>query len=504
LTDTIIKSVIVVGGGLAGLSAGCALSEAGFKVTLLERRPYVGGRASSYEHPGTGEIVDNCQHVLLGCCTNLIDLYRRTGVESKIRWFDRLTFLEPGGRATKLQPSFWPSPFHSTVSFLSAAMLSLGDKLSVSNALMKFARGIPEDNPAESFAQWLKRNGQSKRAIRHFWEPVLVSALNEDLDRISIRYAAQVFRESFLKSAAAGRMGVPSVPLTELYSAAIGYIEARGGSVKLRTSVDSVRPSANGIEVTAGSETFAADAVVMAVPWGTLTKFVQSCDPEEPEISALAGKLEHLESSPITGIHLWFDRQITDLDHAVLLDRTIQWMFHKSKLHPSRENGAGSYVELVVSASKSLVEKQRQEIIDLAVAELAEFFPELKQAKLLKATVIKEIYATYSVQPGSDRYRPSTYSPWPNVFFAGDWIETGWPATMEGAVRGGYIAAEALANVAGQPRAFVVPDLPARGFMRFLGSGSARKSAPVAFPEKRSEWCLSTKAPASEKVKTVL
>jgi zeta-carotene desaturase len=181
------------------------------------------------------------------------------------------------------------------------------------------------------------------------------------------------------------------------------------------------------------------------------------------------------EASPITGIHLWFDREITPLPHAVLLDRTIQWMFQKSRLHEGRFNEdraderPGSYLELVVSASRSLVERSRQEIIDLALAELAEFFPAAKEAKLLKATVVKEVYATYSVVPGLDPYRPAFQTAWPRLFLAGDWTGTGWPATMEGAIRSGYLAAESLTQAAGAPQKILAPDLPARGLMRIFG-----------------------------------
>ena len=180
--------------------------------------------------------------------------------------------------------------------------------------------------------------------------------------------------------------------------------------------------------------------------------------------------LGRLTTSPITGIHLWFDREISDLDHAVLLDRTVQWMFHKSRLIQAREKGNGSYVELVVSSSKSLVEKPRAEIVDLAVRELKEFFPGAHHANLLKATVIKEVHATYSPRPGVDQNRSRPETAWPRIFLAGDWTATGWPATMEGAVRSGYLAAESLAHVAGLRGAkFLVPDLPATGFMRLFG-----------------------------------
>lgn len=458
------KSVAIIGGGLAGLAAGCALAEAGLRVTVFERRPYVGGRASSYEHPGTGEVVDNCQHVLLGCCTNLVDFYERLGVNDKIRWFEELTFIEPGGRASRMAPSFLPPPMHNVPAFLRAKMLSAKDKLAIARAMAAMSRRLPEDS-SENFLAWLRRHKQTDQAIERFWKTVLVSALNEDLDRISVRYAAQVFRESFMKSAAAGRMGLPSIPLSDLYGSAIGYIQARDGQVLLRSPVTAIGPKQERVGVLTGSGEQQFDFVVLAAPFQSVANLL----PTDAAATPLKERLAHFESSSITGIHLWFDREITTLPHAVLLDRTIQWMFHKSKFHESREHaGQGSYVELVVSASKSLVQKSREEILELATRELAEFFPAVREAKAVKATVIKEVHATYAILPGMDQFRPATKTQWSRIFLAGDWTDTGWPATMEGAVRSGYLAAEALTESMGQKRRFLVGDLPASGLMRLL------------------------------------
>lgn len=458
-------TVAVAGGGLAGLAAGCALAEAGFRVTMFERRPYLGGRASSYQHPGTGEIVDNCQHVLLGCCTNLLDFYRRAGVQGKIRWYEKLTFLEPGGRASVIAPSALPAPLHTALAFLRADCLSFRDKTAIGRAMAALAPSIPAER-GESFLDWLKRHGQTEQAIERFWKTILVSALNEDLDQISVPYAAQVVRESFLKSAAAGRMGIPTVPLTDLYSTAGDYIRARGGEIQLRAGVESFRAEAFGVSVTTNGQQQKFDYLVLAVPFDVLGRML----PDTPSAAPLAAALGQFTTSPITGIHLWFDRQISDLDHAVLLDRTIQWMFHKSRLIEARDNGSGSYVELVVSCSRSLVEKSKAEIVDMAVKEAQEFFPGAREAKLLKSTVIKEVHATYSPRPGIDRYRPKPETAWPRVFLAGDWTATGWPATMEGAVRSGYLAAEALARFAGSKSlSFLVPDLAPSGLMKLFG-----------------------------------
>ncbi len=462
----------VIGGGLAGLAASSALADAGFRVTLCERRPFLGGRASSFQLPGTPDVVDNCQHVLLGCCTNLLDFYRRTGAESNIRWFDRLVFVEPGGRRSFMVPSALPAPLHTAPSFLRAPSLSLRDKLAIAGAMGILAQALPPDE-GKPFLTWLRSHGQTERAIDRFWRVVLVSALNEDLERISSYYAAQVFRESFLKSPQAGRMGVPRVALTQLYSAVGDYLRARGGEVLVRKSLDTFSPKEDQVALCLDGQQLVTDFLVLAVPFHALDSLL----PDQPQAEPLRTALARFESSPITGIHLWFDRQITDLEHAVLLDRTIQWMFHKSKLLDRGARSAqaqpdsasnGSYIELVVSSSKSLVEKSRQEIITLALRELEEFFPAARNAQLLKATVIKEIYATYSPRPGLDRFRPGNQSPWPKVFLAGDWTATGWPATMEGAVRSGYLAAEAVCRAAGRERKFLVPDLPARGFMRLF------------------------------------
>ena len=464
------STVAIAGGGLAGLAAGCALAEAGFKVTLFEKRPYLGGRASSYQHPGTGEVVDNCQHVLLGCCTNLLDFYRRAGVEDKIRWYEKLTFLEPGGRASVIAPSALPAPLHTAPAFLKADCLNFRDKLGISRAMAVLAPRTPADDGL-SFLDWLKQHGQTEQAIERFWKTILVSALNEDLDQVSVPYAAQVVRESFLKSPAAGRMGIPTVPLTDLYSTAGDYIRARGGEVQLRAGVESFRSEGFDVFVTVNGEEKRFDYLLLALPFDALGRIL----PNTASAAPLAGALEQFSTSPITGIHLWFDRQISDLDHAVLLDRTIQWMFHKSRLIAARNQDApenrngGSYIELVVSCSRSLVEKSKTEIVELAMKEAQEFFPGSPDAVLLKSTVIKEVHATYSPRPGIEQYRPKPETAWPRVFLGGDWTATGWPATMEGAVRSGYLAAESLARFArAKSVRFLVADLPPTGFMRLF------------------------------------
>jgi squalene-associated FAD-dependent desaturase len=464
-------TVAIAGGGLAGLAAACALSDAGFRVTLFEKRPFLGGRASSYEHPGTGEVVDNCQHVLFRVCTNLVKFYEHIGVSDQIRWFDQMNFIEPGGRVSVMKSSPLPAPLHTAPSFLHFPFLSATDKLAIARALAPLTLTAQPDN-GQSFQQWLDSHGQTKNAVARFWHPILISALSEELDRISVSAAAQVVRES-MKTPAARHMGVPTLPLTDLYNAAGDYVCSHGGTVDFRCPVESFAADASQVRVRVrgkegAEETF--DYLVLALPFDAL----ESLLPAEAASAPIREKIAHFENSPITGIHLWFDRQISDLDHAVLLDRTIQWMFHKSRLQPMRtkgENGtgAGSYIELVVSSSKTLIDKSRAEIVDLALSEVREFFPAARDANLVKSTVIKEVNATYSPRPGIDAHRPTPVTPWPRVFLAGDWTATGWPATMEGAVRSGYLAAEALADTSGKKgMQFLSPDMPASGFMRLF------------------------------------
>ena len=466
-------TVAIAGGGLAGLAAACALSDAGFQVTLFEKRPFLGGRASSYEHPGTGEVIDNCQHVLFRVCTNLVKFYEHIGVADQIRWFDQMNFVEPGGRVSVMKSSLLPAPLHTAPSFLHFPFLNAADKLAITRALIPLTLTVQHDK-GQSFQQWLEAHGQTKNAVARFWHPILISALSEELNHISVSAAAQVVRES-MKTPAARHMGVPTLPLTALYNAAGEYLRTHGGALHFRSPVEGFGADASQVKVRARGNNAAStdgtfDYLVLALPFDAL----ESLLPSGAESRQLREKIAHFENSPITGIHLWFDRQISNLDHAVLLDRTIQWMFHKSRLQPMRtqsENGtgSGSYIELVVSSSKTLIDKSRAEIVDLALSEVREFFPAAREANLVKSTVIKEVNATYSPRPGIDAYRPTPVTPWPGVFLAGDWTATGWPATMEGAVRSGYLAAEALAEASGtKGMRFVSPDMPASGFMRLF------------------------------------
>ncbi len=470
------SDVVVVGAGLAGLAATVAMSGAGARVTLLERKPYVGGRAYSYRHPALEEEIDS-QHVLLGCCTNLIDLCRRAGADRYIRWYDEITFLEPATaeepmRASVLGPEDLPAPAHSTLSFLRAPMLGVRDKVVIARGLLQFIKGYPATDE-EPFSRWLERTGQTERAIRHFWEPVIVGALNDSFEHCSTRYAGQVFHESFLANPQGGRLGIPMQPLSTFYAAMARLCEAQGATVQLRASVEEVRRAGTAWSLRLADGTvLETERIVFAGPFEQTAKLIGGAGGGPSGHADLQAALEHFVHAPITTIHLWFDRAVTPLHHAALLDTRIQWMFNKTRIRRVRPEDAGAvqYLELTVSGSFEELKRTREQILASSLAELARFFPQVREATLLKSGVLKEARATFSVLPGLDRYRPAADALGEGLYLAGDWTRTGWPSTMEGAVRSGRIAAEAVVRDAGGAERFLAPDLPRTGIMRLLAA----------------------------------
>jgi squalene-associated FAD-dependent desaturase len=482
-----LKNVIVIGGGLAGLAAGVALAEAGWQVRLFEQRPFLGGRATSYVLP-SGEHVDNCQHVTLGCCTNLEDFYRRVGSSNKIKYFDRLVFLDPQGRRGEMQAGVLPAPFHMTGSFATFAPLTFADKFSIARAMLDIlrAKGHTKDldeSPAISMQTWLERRKQTKGAIERFWRVVLVSALDEELHRTDARFGVDVFWKAFLSNRTGYRMGVPTVPLADLYDGCKSAIEKKGGEVTLRSPVRKLNienGKISSIEFD-NQRTETAGAYIFALPHATLGELLPVELRESDPAFANIGKIK---DAPITGVHFWFDRQVMDEPFVTLLDTHTQWIFNKTMLYgegatannpassPANDQPAASsqYLQMVISASYDLIPKSRQEIIDLVLQEVRQALPRAREAQLVKATVIKETMATFSPEPGVDRWRPPQQTSIGKMFLAGDWTATGWPATMEGAVRSGYLAAEAVLQVAGAPQKFMQDDLLADGLIKLFGS----------------------------------
>ncbi|MFO0958706.1 MAG: hydroxysqualene dehydroxylase HpnE [Isosphaeraceae bacterium] len=459
--------LIIVGGGLAGLATAVALADRGLAITILESRPRLGGRASSFNDPSTGEPVDNCQHVSMGCCTNLNDFCRRVGTADLFRPVEEMVFLDPEGRISRLKAGPLPAPLHLTGSFLAARYLGLGERIRVAYG-MACLRWAPVDSN-EPFESWLRRHGQTDRAIDRFWGTVLVSALNERLDRMDVGHARKVFLEGFLRNRDGYRMELPLAPLGELYGNRLeDWLAQHRMEVRLKAGVRSVdlKPDGRVCGVTLrDGRSLPADLVAMAVPFDRVRAVLgESTAARLPHWN----DVEAIESSPITGIHFWFDRPVCPYEHVVTLGRTVQWVFNHTALQGREPEGGGQYLQLVVSAAYDLVGMDRRQIQEIALNDLAAIWPGVREAKLVRSWIVTEHGATFAVRPGIDRIRPPQRTEVPGLFLAGDWTATGWPATMEGAVRSGYLAAEGILQDLGRPDRLVRADLPGSWLSNFL------------------------------------
>ena len=504
-----MTQAIVIGGGLAGLAGAVAMADAGFQVELYERRPILGGRATSFIHPSSGERVDNCQHVLLGCCVNLLDFYTRLGVAEHIDFHEDIPFIDESSRISVIEPSALPPPLHLLPSFLRLKTMGFRDKLSIVRTVAGMIRHVArlgrtcepavasapaaasasatapasaasrgaepslatsrgtEPSPV-SMADWLEAHGATNRAVEAFWKPFLISALNDELDDIDADYGIGTAVRAMLLNRSGYEVGLPAVPLGDLYAPCIDYIEQRGGRVVFNRGVTGISVQDGkvaSISLQDGSSV-EAEAYLSALPFDVLCKLLPKSQASDPYFSMLDG----LSVSPITAVHVWFDRPVTELGYAAVIGRRIQWIFNQSNRHAgafSADNG-GAYLGLVVSASDDWMKTPQQVIIDQAMEDLDSLLPAVRQAKLLKAIVVKEGRATFAPRPGCDALRPGPTSPLSNFSIAGDWVQTGWPATMESAVRSGYQAAEVLLRTRGVRTPILKPDLPAEGLAKWV------------------------------------
>lgn len=462
--DAAEKRVAIVGGGLAGLAAAVGLADRGLRVELFETRRQLGGRATSYRDPASGALVDHCQHVSLGCCTNLADFYRRAGLGDLIWRYDTLHFFGPDARQYDLKASPWlPAPLHLLPALLRLNYLPLGERLAIIRAMRALARSSPVDDQAGlTIDKWLIAHGQTPRAIELFWAPVIVSALSETLDRAAVPPVRKVFVDSFMASRHAYEMEVPKVALGELYGPKLEQrLQEQGVQIRRECGVRQVYGDSREVAVLelASGDRQTFDAVVLAVPWRRVGELLsQSLSDALPQLR----ELDKIESAPISAVHLWFDRSITDLPHAVLPGRTSQWIFNHGPV------AVGHYYQVVISASRNLAGRDRGEIIKEVCGELSSIWPIAREAVLNESRLVSEQHAVFSVQSGVERLRPAQQTAVPNVFLAGDWTATGWPSTMEGAVRSGYLAAAAVLRHFGRPARLLVPDLPRSWLSRLL------------------------------------
>lgn len=462
--------IVIVGGGLAGLAAAVALTSRGFPCTLIESRPRLGGRASSFHDPTTDSDIDNCQHVTLGCCTNFRHFCQTTGLAEFFRREPALYFIGPSGKVDRFAAGPWPAPMHLTGAFGRLSYLSWSDKLALARGLKALARPVTEQEERQPFSEWLRKHHQPQATIDRFWLVVLVSALSESLDRISVRHARKVFVDAFLANRDGWYVDIPTVPLEDLYGGVLtDWLTSKGTSLRLLSSAEQIEQTAgniSGVRLASG-EFIAGDEFVVALPFWRVKSVLPSSLQTHPDLQGI----DQLEPAPISSIHLWFDRPITNLPHAVLVDRLCQWVFNRTAIGtagdapPRRDTTTeptveqSFYYQIVISASHSLQNYSRQQVQDMVLSELISVWPETANAKLLHSRHVTEHRAVFSPVPDVDRLRPAQQSPIANLQLAGDWTQTGWPATMEGAVRSGYLAAANILKRLGKEDVVIQPDL---------------------------------------------
>jgi squalene-associated FAD-dependent desaturase len=460
--------VAVIGGGLAGLAAALRLNEHGCAVQLFEARRQLGGRAASFRDPATGELIDYCQHVSMGCCTNLADFAARTGIE---RQFERFTHLNvvASRRQYRLAASRWlPAPAHLLPAFMELGYLSLPNRLQTIRLLMQLARTRADggsNGGTDSMACWLTARGASASAITGFWNVILISALGESVDRVSVAAARKVLVEGFMANRRAYEVLVPRRPLSEILDRQVGAVLSdRGVQITRGSTVESLSSDRSGkLHFCSRDGQHSFDAVVFAVSWRHAGKIVST------ELSVSLPDLQQaakIESAPITGVHLWFDRAITHLPHCILIGRLSQWIFARPTAERDSADSTGHYYQVVVSGSHELAGRSNSDIVSEVQSDLTLAFPEAQGAKLLHARVVTDPHAVFS--SNAQVQRPPQKTTITGLFLAGDWTNTGWPATMEGAVRSGYRAAEGVLHQFGRPASLLESDLPRSWLARMI------------------------------------
>jgi zeta-carotene desaturase len=435
------RDVLIVGGGFAGLAAGVALAGAGRRVHLLEQAPHLGGRARSFRDPTTGSVVDNGQHLFMGCYHATLRFLETIGTLGRVRFQPQLSvrFLDRDGRLTALECPHLPSPWHVLLGVLRSGSFSLREKFEVLRLgrALKSALAAADGARGLTVSEWLSRLGQSRNLQRNFWDLLCIAALNEDPRLAAATLFERVLRLALFSSPADSRLGIAQVGLSDCYTnAAADYIRAQGGRVECRRSVRGLLISegqCRGVRL-AGGEEIETETLLSAVPWVQLARLLpDDLLRSEPFFAGLLA----LRPAPIISINLWFDRPVTELEFVGLRGTTIQWLFNKGKILGSGEN----YISLVLSGAHEHVVRSKEELLDMATGDLKALLPTARGAKLLHSLVIKERVATFSPSCDAEPLRPPARTPVRGLYLAGDWTATGLPATIEGAVRSGYTAA---------------------------------------------------------------
>lgn len=441
--------VLVIGGGFAGLAAAVELADRGVKVLLLERRSSLGGRAYSFTDKITGDTVDNGQHLMMGCYHHTLRFLEKIGSLGKLKFQQnpQVDFLsltasgQPTSSSFKCPPL--PAPLHLLAGLFKLQTIGWRDRLNALRVGVELRRlnGNRSGLADITVRDWLTQLGQTEAMQQRFWDLVALATLNETPERASADMFARVLDQAFMHTRQDSTMVISKVGLSELYTdGARQFIEQRGGEIRLNAEVANIEfdgRRAVAVEFRNG-ERIEAGAIISAVPFFALPRMIQ------PEIFTAIPSLKpiaNFHSAPIVSVNLWYAEPVTDVEFSGLLDSRIEWVFNKNVISGASQSGH-QHLALVVSGAHEAAKLPKEELIAIAVAEMERFFPAARRQKPVHAFVVREHDATISHTVGTARLRPPHKTEFENFFLAGDWTDTGLPATIESAVQSGFACAE--------------------------------------------------------------
>lgn len=436
------KRAVIIGGGFSGLAAGVSLAERGVEVLLLERRNHLGGRAYSFIDSKTGSTVDNGQHLFMGCYHHTIAFLEKIGCLDRLKFQDtpRVDFLDREDGFFKFECPPLPAPLHALAGLLTMKGLTLSDKLRALNVGRAIrGNGLPESLTVD---QWLDQLHQSDRIRQRFWYPMVIATLNEDPRTASAKMLKRVLEEAFGSGRRGTSIGIARVGLSDLYTGGSReYIQSLGGRVTTAAEVERLA-IVNGAIVAAELKTgekIEADWFISAVPPSAFLKMLDERDARQFE------PISRLETSPIVSINLWFDRPVIDREFTGLIGTRCQWIFNKDLILSAKNT---NQIAVIISAAREFVDWTREALVEMAETELHEMIPSSRDAVLIKSAIVKEREATMAHSVESDGLRPGPRTAVANLLLAGDWTDTGLPATIESAVISGHTAAEIVLSAA--------------------------------------------------------
>jgi hydroxysqualene dehydroxylase len=444
------NEVIIIGGGLAGLSTGVALAEQGFRVRILESKPALGGRAYSFQDSESGDFVDNGQHVLMGCYGETLDFLSRIGARGDLVFHEDLEIemLDRGGARAMLRTAHLPGPFHMSTGLLRYRHLTMAQRLRVVIGGLKLLAMQRRDFSTlqkMTVAQLMDRLGQGERARQAFWYPLSIATLNDEPGVSSAALLAEVLQRAFFARRSDSAFVYSRVGLSELYcTRAVKIIENAGGAIMTRTAVESIELEtgrAARVKLRDGKR-LSATNIICAVPSHQVTRLL----PPAARSDSLFASIDELQSSPIICVHAWFDREVTRAAFAGFIGTTTQWLFNKRRIFEQHGERHPGYLSFVISGARKLIDRSNEELQKIVLDDLSAMIPASAQAKPIRVLVLKEKHATMAPAPESYRLRPPTNTPIPGLFLAGDWVQTGLPATIESAVIAGRAAAAAVSS----------------------------------------------------------